>query len=138
MHINLVLAISSAGPQNNSISLECLFLKCCEYFNAIFSLIEMPRCKRKSILIAVTTSFFGPPPRTSQQDKLGEEALVKISRVEFSPVAVHNCTQATRSPVTAYIFVKICGRAKILTSAKLAKGNNMLAYRCQSPTKFIT
>jgi hypothetical protein len=28
----------------------------------------------------------------SNKDKLGEEALVKISRVEFSPVAVHNCT----------------------------------------------
>ena len=28
----------------------------------------------------------------SSKDKLGEEALVKISRVEFSPVAVHNCT----------------------------------------------
>jgi hypothetical protein len=26
------------------------------------------------------------------KDKLGEEALAKISRVEFSPVAVHNCT----------------------------------------------
>jgi hypothetical protein len=28
----------------------------------------------------------------STKDKLGEEALVKIIRVEFSPVAVHNCT----------------------------------------------
>jgi hypothetical protein len=28
----------------------------------------------------------------TSKDKLGEEALVKISRVEFSPVAVHNCT----------------------------------------------
>ena len=45
-----------------------------------------------SLILLMTKTTVRLFVTSRSKDKLGEEALVKISRVEFSPVAVHNCT----------------------------------------------